>query len=325
MSSTKDRAKVSRGLSRSASWIWTSSLRRARESTWRDRCTRGRQRDCGRSRAPARIRQCLARPGWCRCGRRPDTRCPERLFGRDRQRLDRERFGRRQASGAVIAHVRPGERAVPCERRRRSHRRYSGSSARARSNKPARLREAIRGKPPVVRAHSLKIEVHRVRARGPLGAPRLGDDELRVKGVGEAGDDLVLHVEQVGDRLVEPLRPEMIAALGVDELDVHPDAVGRALDAAFEHVAHVEFAPDLFEIDGLALVAESGVSPDHPHPAHLREVGRQALGDAVDEIVLLRIAPDIGEGKNHDRKARRPWLCGFGSELRAARAVPNRS
>ena len=36
----------------------------------------------------------------------------------------------------------------------------------------------------------------------------------------------------------------------------------------------------------------------------MREVGRQALGDAVDKIVLPGIAPEIGEGKNHDRKAR---------------------
>jgi hypothetical protein len=61
----------------------------------------------------------------------------------------------------------------------------------------------------------------------------------------------------------------MIAALGVDELDVHPDAIGRALDAAFEHVAYVELASDQFEIERLVLVAESGVSPDNPRSRQL--------------------------------------------------------
>src|ERR1700692_2579143 len=97
----------------------------------------------------------------------------------------------------------------------------------------------------------------------------------------------------------------MIAALRVDKLDVHSDAIGRALDAAFEHVAYVEFASDLFEVDRLVLVAESGVSPDHPHPAHLRKVCGQALGDAVDKIVLFRIAADIGKRQYDDGEAGR--------------------
>ena len=114
-----------------------------------------------------------------------------------------------------------------------------------------------------------------------------------------------MHVEEVGDRLVEPLGPEMIAALGVDQLHVDAHAISAALDAAFEHVADVELAPDLFEIDRLALVGEGGVAADHEHAAHARKVGRQALGDAVDEIVLLGIAADIGERQNDDREARR--------------------
>jgi hypothetical protein len=121
----------------------------------------------------------------------------------------------------------------------------------------------------IVCAHSSEIEVHRVWARYPLSTPGLSEDELRVKCVGEPCNNLVLHVEHVGDGLVEPLGPEMIAALGVDELDVHPDAIGRALGAAFKEVAHVELTPDLFEIDRFVLVAEGGVSSDDPHSAHL--------------------------------------------------------
>src|SRR5208337_4763646 len=97
---------------------------------------------------------------------------------------------------------------------------------------------------------------------------------------------------------------EVIAALSVDELDVDPHSICRALDASFEHVAHVQLAPDLSTIDRLAPVTEGAVSADNEHPAHLRKVGRQALGDAVDEIILLRVARQIHERKDHDRKVR---------------------
>ena len=77
-------------------------------------------------------------------------------------------------------------------------------------------------KPFVVRGHSSKIKVHGIRTRRALGPPRLGNDELRVKRVGEAGDDFILHVEKVRHRFVETVHPEMIAVLSVDELDVDP-------------------------------------------------------------------------------------------------------
>jgi len=46
--------------------------------------------------------------------------------------------------------------------------------------------------------------------------------------VGEAGDDLVLHIEEIGQRLVETLGPKVIAGLRVNELhvDAHPIAAG---------------------------------------------------------------------------------------------------
>ena len=130
--------------------------------------------------------------------------------------------------------------------------------------------------------------------------PRLGNDQLRVERVGEPGDDFILHVEKVRHRLVKPVRPKMVAAFGVDELDVDPHSTCGALDASLQHVAHVELAPNLFEIDLLAFVSKGGVSADNQHPAHLREVCGQTFGNAVDEIVLLRVARQIHEWKNHD-------------------------
>ena len=91
----------------------------------------------------------------------------------------------------------------------------------------------------------MKIEVHRVGVRGLFRASRLGGDELGVERACQPRDDFVLHVEEIGQRLVEPLGPEMIAGFGVDELHVDAHAVAAALDAALEHIADVQLAADL--------------------------------------------------------------------------------
>ena len=49
---------------------------------------------------------------------------------------------------------------------------------------------------------------------------------------------------------------------GVDELDIDAHAVSAALDAAFEDIADVQFAPDLLHVERLALVGERRVAGD---------------------------------------------------------------
>ena len=96
----------------------------------------------------------------------------------------------------------------------------------------------------------------------------------------------------------------MRASLGFDELHVDAHASTGALHAAFEHVADVEFAPDLRHIAGLAFVGEGRVAGDDEGAGNAREVGRQTLRYAVDEIFLLRIAADVGEGQDNHGEAR---------------------
>ena len=105
----------------------------------------------------------------------------------------------------------------------------------------------------------------------------------------------------------------MIAGFGVDELHVDAHAVSAALNAALEHIADVQLAADLLQIDGLALVGEGGVAPDHERASNARKVGRQALRDPVDEMLLLRVAADIGERQDDDREARRGGFFGAGA------------
>ena len=127
------------------------------------------------------------------------------------------------------------------------------------------------------------------------------DDQLRPQLIGEAGDDLVLHFEEIGERLVEAVGPEMIAALRVDELDIDAHAVGVALDRPFEHIADPKLLADFPGVDILALEREGGVAGDHEGAAEARQVGGQVLGDSVGEIVLA-------SGRLRDwRTAARRW------------------
>jgi hypothetical protein len=50
----------------------------------------------------------------------------------------------------------------------------------------------------------------------------------------------------------------------------------------------------------LALIGEGRVAPDHESAGNAREIRGQALGHAVDEILLFRIAADIGQGEDDD-------------------------
>ena len=179
--------------------------------------------------------------------------------------------------------------------------------------KVARLRDIVRGQTLIEPSQTLKIEVHRVGGRGLFRASRLGGDELGVQRAREPRDDFILHVEEIGQGLIEPLGPEMIARFGVDELHVDAHAVSAALNAALQHIADVQLAPDLLHVDGLALVGERRVARDHDRASYPREVGREAFRDPVDEMLLLRVAADIGERQDDDREARRADFSGAGA------------
>jgi hypothetical protein len=96
-------------------------------------------------------------------------------FGRVRARRSNERLG--------IVGI-GGERAV---------------------EKAARLRNEIRGRTLIAPGQTLKIEVHRVGIRDLLRPSRFGGDELGIQRARQARDDFVLHVEEIGEGLVEPL------------------------------------------------------------------------------------------------------------------------
>ena len=70
---------------------------------------------------------------------------------------------------------------------------------------------------------------------------------------GDAIVNLVLHCEQVARFTVEAFRPQMRAAVRIDQLCVDPDLISRAPGVAFKDIANAESAADLLGVIGLSL------------------------------------------------------------------------
>ena len=75
---------------------------------------------------------------------------------------------------------------------------------------------------------TLKIEVHQVRGEATRSARRASAaTNWAFSALAQAPDNFILHVEEIGDEFVEPLRPDMGARFAVDELDIDAEAVLR--------------------------------------------------------------------------------------------------
>ena len=135
-----------------------------------------------------------------------------------------------------------------------------------------------------------------------LDAVNLSSLEARRYCTHDARDDPVLHVKNVGDIAIEPIGPQMVAGFGFDQLpgDTHPET--RLANAAFEHVTHAQLAGDLFDVDNLAFVGERRIAGDDEEGAVARQRGGDVLNDSVAEVVLIRIAAEVRERQNSDRR-----------------------
>ena len=91
----------------------------------------------------------------------------------------------------------------------------------------------------------------------------------------------------------------MRAGFRLDQLHVDPKPVDAALHAAFQDIAHVEFAPYLSEVEIFTLIGEGGVAADHEGAGDAGKISREALGYPVGEIVLIGTTADVRE-RQHD-------------------------
>ena len=72
--------------------------------------------------------------------------------------------------------------------------------------------------------------------------------------------------------------------------------------ASLQHVTDAQLLGHLLHFDGLALVRKGAVARDNEEPANLREGGDQVLGDAVGQVLLLRVAGHVVERQHGDRR-----------------------
>ena len=125
----------------------------------------------------------------------------------------------------------------------------------------------------------------------------------------ERADDrlhnLVLDSKKFCQIPIKFLGPDMTATLGIDQLRVDTDACAQSSDAAFDDEADIQFTRDLLHVDCNATIPERGRARPHRKEVPTRELGNDVLGDSVAEIVLLRIATHVGEGKHTDGDASR--------------------
>jgi len=72
----------------------------------------------------------------------------------------------------------------------------------------------------------------------------------------------------------------------IDKLTCHANAIAGAADAAFQYIAHAEFAACEARVDRFTLKSETGIAGNDNEPAQFRQVSQDVFGDAVTEIFL---------------------------------------
>ena len=137
---------------------------------------------------------------------------------------------------------------------------------------------------------------------------RLLAREIHGQGCDDLADHLVLQREHLDGRAVVPFGPQMPAVERVDELGVDPDVLAVPPHAALQHVANPQILGDLLHLGRLVLVGPARVAGDDEDARQLGEVGDQILGHAVREVTLLRVATQIVEGQDRDRRLCRQGL-----------------
>src|SRR5215207_6453326 len=106
----------------------------------------------------------------------------------------------------------------------------------------------------------------------------------------DADRDLVLKLEDVVDCTLIAVGPQMTTRGRVYELSGYAKTIRRLADAAFKHIAHTQFAADLFDVDDPVLVSKARIARDDEHPADTRQGRDNLLDDPIREIVLFGIA-----------------------------------
>jgi hypothetical protein len=163
-----------------------------------------------------------------------------------------------------------------------------------------RLAEILRRAPvPVetaaqVQLVGLGVGLHRPRRQG-------GVQQRDAQGADHRSGDFILHLEDVIERAIEGLRPQVIAGVDADQLHRDPYRAAGLAHAALEYVGHVQRLGDLLDPRRPALEVEAGGARRHPQLRHPGEQADQLLGQAVGEVLLVLRLAHVDERQDRDR------------------------
>lgn len=136
--------------------------------------------------------------------------------------------------------------------------------------------------------------------RLPSQAFALRGGELRVHRARDPQREVRLDLEDVGQATFICFRPEMEAGRDVDELRGDTDPVTLLAHAPFQHGARAQRATDLADVPVHALEGEGGGTRHDAQRLHARQGRDQLFGQAVAEILVVRVATEVGEGQHRD-------------------------
>src|SRR5215813_7994459 len=80
---------------------------------------------------------------------------------------------------------------------------------------------------------------------------------------GNAPGDLVLEGKDIGQFAIVALRPQVVTSRRLDQLCGDAETIGGPPHAAFEHVAHAEFATHFAYVHSRTLVSKGDAARDH--------------------------------------------------------------
>jgi hypothetical protein len=112
--------------------------------------------------------------------------------------------------------------------------------------------------------------------------------------------NVVLDGKHVVHGAIVGVRPQVKAIVDADQLRRHPDPVALPPDAAFQHVGDIERGADFPQVFVLALEAERRGAARDLQVRDLRELVQQLLGEAVGEILVLRVRTHAHERQHRD-------------------------
>ena len=93
----------------------------------------------------------------------------------------------------------------------------------------------------------------------------------------------------------------MRAISRIDKLGSDAYAASRIAHRPFEHVVHAELAVDLLHVHPLPFVRKTRIAGHDKEPVDPRERSDNLAHHTLNEIFLLCIAAQIGEGQYRDR------------------------